>query len=83
MDFTVIVKRLNKRPFEPFRMQIIDETHYDIRHPEMVIATPSAAYVGIPMANNGGFSDVDIVAMEHVVKLLPLPTSAASLKKTK
>jgi hypothetical protein len=79
MSSTEFLTMLHKRPFEPFHIEVSDGTSYDIRHPEMVIPTMRAAHIGIPTAKKGGgYEHVEIVSMEHIVKLLPLPAAAAS-----
>ena len=79
MSDTDIMTLMRKRPFEPFRIQVSDGTTYDVRHPDMVIPTPTAAFIGIPAAKQpAGYERVEIVAMEHIVKVLPLPAPAAS-----
>jgi hypothetical protein len=76
VKYTDFVKRLKKRPFVPFRIQVSDDSVYEIRHPEMVIPTRYAAYIAIPMPGDGDdFEDVDIVSMEHIVKVLRMPKS--------
>jgi hypothetical protein len=76
---TDIITLLRKRPFEPFRIQVSDGTTYDVRHPDMIIPTPTAAFIGIPAtAQATDCARVEIVAMEHLVKLLPLPAVNAS-----
>jgi hypothetical protein len=78
MSPTEFMTMLHKRPFEAFRIEISDGTSYEVRHPEMVIPTITAAHIGIPAAKpSAGCERVEIVSMEHIVKLLPLaPTSA-------
>ncbi len=73
MSENEFVEKLRARPFVPFRIEVSDGTHYTIKHPEMVIPTGYAAYVGVPRKKGRGFARVETVAMEHIVKLIPLP----------
>ena len=72
------VEKLQARPFVRFRIELSDGTHYTIMHPEMVIPTGHAAYVAVPRKKARGFARVETVAMEHIVKLVPLPRSKES-----
>ncbi len=69
-----IVNLLQKRPFQPFRLRLSDETVYEIRHPELVLVTPSSVIVGVPAkdAKPRAVGDYVIVSLYHVVKLEPL-----------
>jgi hypothetical protein len=67
---------LSQRPFVPFRIEVSDGSRYVIRHPEMVIPTGYAAYIGVPRKKGPGFVRVDTVTMEHIVKLVPLSAAA-------
>jgi hypothetical protein len=79
MSNTDFMTLLRKRPFEPFRIQVSDGTTYDVRHPDMVIPTVTSVHIGIPATTQAGYERVEIVAMEHVAKLLPLPAPAATV----
>jgi hypothetical protein len=45
----------------------------------MVIPTLTSVHIGIPAPAKAYFERVEIVAMEHVAKLLPLPAPAATV----
>ena len=47
---------LQKRPFEPFRIQVSDGPAYDIRHPELVMVGLGALVIGIPASRLSGSS---------------------------
>ena len=39
MRSTEIAAQLTQRPFLPFRMHLSDGSHYDVRHPEMLLVS--------------------------------------------
>jgi hypothetical protein len=72
-----IAPLLQRQPFEPFRVVTSDGTTYDIRHPEMVMASFTAAVIGYPNPEMPGtILRFDIVSMQHIVRLEPLGAEA-------
>jgi hypothetical protein len=68
-----VVKLLRRAPFEPFAVSLSDGSSYEVRHPDQVIVTPRALYVGI--AGNGRSpvaQDVVICDLVHVTRHVPL-----------
>ena len=65
-----IKKRLDHRPFEPFRLEITNGEYVDVRHPEMAILTRSSIVVG-----HGALEGVADYVLEysliHIVKIAP------------
>jgi hypothetical protein len=47
-----IRKLLQAKPFEPFRIHLIDGQSYEVRHPEMVLVGYRSITLGIPRRNN-------------------------------
>ena len=41
-------ERLDKRPFEPFRIGMTDGRSYDIAHPDLCMLGRTTVYVGVP-----------------------------------
>jgi len=39
--------KLRRQPFQPFRMYISDGSHYDVRHPEMLLVARTEVAVGL------------------------------------
>lgn len=68
---------LRRQPFTPFRMHVADGAAHDIRHPEMVLITRRAAYVGIP-ADDPIPERAVIVALIHISELEDLSAGAKS-----
>jgi hypothetical protein len=61
---------LRRRPFEPFRIILSDGVTYDIRHPDLVMVTPTGAVIGYPDPSQPGLMlHLDMVGLEHVVRL--------------
>lgn len=72
-----ILQALRKRPFEPFRLLITDGSSYDVRHPELVIVGLGSLVLGIPASGQPGlYERYETIALNHVVKLLPLEGAA-------
>ena len=47
-----IRKLLQAKPFEPFRIHLIDGQSYEVRHPEMALVGYRSITLGIPRRNN-------------------------------
>jgi hypothetical protein len=66
-----LLRLLRTRPFVPFRIHMADgTTHYDVRHPELVLPGLRSAIVAFPDPDNEGlFRSWEIVALAHVARL--------------
>jgi hypothetical protein len=75
-----LLSALRKRPFEPFRIQVSDGTNYDVRHPELVMVGLGAVIVGVPAPGQDKpiYERTETINLNHVVKLLPLPSQTAA-----
>jgi len=72
MRVAEVVKLLRRAPFEPFVVCLSDGASCQVRHPDQIIVTPRALYVGI--AGNGRSplaQDVVICDLVHVTRLAP------------
>jgi hypothetical protein len=69
-----VIQALQKRPFEPFRLEVSDGTTYEVRHPELVMVGLGALIIGVPAAGAPKpiYERVETVSLGHVVKLIPL-----------
>ena len=68
-----------RRPFIPFRLHISDGTKYEIRHPELCMPTWSVAVIGLPRDALQPVADrIELVSLEHIVRLEPLVAMPAS-----
>ena len=73
-----ITRLLKRRPFEPFTLCMSDGSSYPVRHPDQVIVTPRAAYVGVRVNGKRGLDqDVVICDLVHVTRLGPLAKRGA------
>jgi hypothetical protein len=69
---------LRNRPFEPFRIVMLEGDSYEIKHPETVMLGPRSAILGIPAPE--GLPDISyyhIVNLLHIKRLEPLPQEQA------
>jgi hypothetical protein len=75
-----VIKFLQMRPFQPFRIYLTDGKTYDIKHPELLMAGERILVVGLPRAGIDGLviDSFDTVALMHVVRLEPIPLATAS-----
>lgn len=77
-DIRVLLRR---RPFEPFRVHVSGNRHYDIRQPEMVMVTPTATHIGILRdTSTDQYDAVDIVSNAHITLLEPIVPKKPSKK---
>jgi hypothetical protein len=65
---------LRQVPFEPFRIYLVDGTHYDIRHPDHLIADRSTATVAGTVARlPPHLAERDVlIALLHISRIEPL-----------
>jgi hypothetical protein len=75
-----LLQALRKRPFEPFRIQVSDNSFYDVRHPELVMVGLGSAVIGIPAAGQAPpvYERYETVDLRHIVKLIPSSATATS-----
>lgn len=73
-----ILQALRKRPFQSFRLLVSDGTSYDVRHPELVMVGLGSLVIGIPAAGQTQlpYERYETIALNHVVKMLPLEAPA-------
>jgi hypothetical protein len=69
---------LHRKPFEPFRIVTSDGVNYEIHHPKLVIVSLTGAVIGYPDPSIPGAAQrLDIVGLEHIVRLEEVPRAAA------
>ena len=63
-----------RRPFQPFRIQVSDGTTYEVRHPELMMVGLGSVVVGVPAEGQKlpVYEAPIILSLNHVVKLLPI-----------
>jgi hypothetical protein len=70
-DFT---EEFRRRPFEPFRIHVSDGSTYEVRHPELVMVSPSRVLIFMPLADQPypAFERFDSIALVHITRLEPV-----------
>jgi hypothetical protein len=67
------------QPFRPFRVFLTNGETYDIRHPDLILATLGAAHIAAPEPDGppDQLGSVRIVSLVHILKIeyLPAPSS--------
>ena len=68
-----ITRLLSRTPFEPFRIHMSGGSDYPVNHPDQVIVTPRAAYVGVRVNGKRQIAqDVVICDVVHITRLAPI-----------
>jgi hypothetical protein len=71
--FKDVRERVDKHPFEPFRVCLTDGRTYDITHPELCLPGRTTVYVAVPDPKlKRAIMRVDQCALAHIVRLEPL-----------
>jgi hypothetical protein len=74
-----LLRHLQRRPFEPFRIHLTDGSAFEVRHPEMVLPALLTAEIGLPQNPAVPIAArIVTVALAHIVRLEPLPAAAAA-----
>ena len=78
VDRQEIIKYWKQKPFQPFRIYMANGDVYVIRHAELLMVCPTYLVIGIPVPNHPLLlcERVDHPALEEIVQLEPLPSSA-------
>jgi hypothetical protein len=73
-----IVGLVDRRPFEPFRIFLMDGSTYEIRHPKLVMVGQRSMVVGIAKENGERPVDDRMATMSllHVVRIEPVEAPA-------
>lgn len=78
MDPNEILTLLRQRPFEPFRIHVLDGRTYDITHPELCLVTRRTLHIGVPPSSTGPAQRAELVAVLHVSRIEPLAGASTS-----
>lgn len=75
-----VLRRLNERPFKPFKIFDGGGRSYDVRHPEMAWVTPRSILVAISHSGGGldQLDDYALVSMLRVTSLEPVSSDVSS-----
>ncbi|HTU92527.1 MAG TPA: hypothetical protein VMF69_20770 [Gemmataceae bacterium] len=73
-----IRRLLRQKPFQPFRLYLVDGSSYEIRHPDQVMVERSTAAIAGAVANlPPPLAERDvIVALLHISRLEPIESVA-------
>ena len=68
-----VYERINKRPFEPFRVCLTDGRTYDITHPELCLPGRTTVHLAVPDPKfRRAVMRIDQCALIHIVRFEPL-----------
>ncbi len=69
-----ILKYLQRRPFQPFRLSLSDGRSFEVRHPEMAMVGRSSVIVGIldPEEDDPIYERSIDCAIMHITTLEPI-----------
>jgi hypothetical protein len=68
-----VYERINKRPFEPFRVCLTDGRTYDITHPELCLPGRTTVHLAVPDPKfRRAVMRIDQCALVHIVRFEPL-----------
>ena len=63
---------LDRRPFLPFRIDMDDDSVFEIRHPEQVLLTPHTAMVGLQQIDGHRVYERTVFcALLHITRIEP------------
>ena len=65
---------VNKRPFQPFRITLMDGRSYEVRHPELAMVGRSAVAIGVPAPDDSEpvYDRLVTVSLIHIMQIEPL-----------
>jgi hypothetical protein len=74
-----LLRFLQRRPFDPFRIVLTDGTVYDVHHPEMVLLARRTAEIGLPQDQGQPIADrIVTISLLHIVRVEPLQATSAT-----
>ena len=76
LQLLVILAMLTAKPFMPFLVRTSSGEGYEVRHPEMAVATKAQMAIALPDPD-GTPSRLQLLSTLHVTALEPLDTQAA------
>ena len=72
-----LLEMLRHRPFQPFRIHVLDGMVYEIRHPELMAVGRTRALVFFPPEGSTlpALDRFEAVALLHITRLEPVESS--------
>lgn len=74
-----VVERVKAQPFIPFRVHTTSNRVHEVRHPELVMVTPSFVFIGVPRSNYQETGVIDRfvqLALMHISEIEPVGESS-------
>ena len=80
MDTAALKARLERRPFLPFRMHMVDGRSFDIRAPDWTWVIPPfrRVFIARPDASQGRYLPIEEVDVLFIVSIEELPPGNAT-----
>lgn len=73
MDPNEILKLIRQRPFEPFKIRLLDGQEHQIRHPEMALVGKRHLFVGLYAgAEDGPVDDWALLSVVAIASVHPM-----------
>ncbi len=72
MHHTALRQKLQRMPFQPFRLVLSNGKHYDIRSPEWMLVTGMTTAIGIP-GEAGDGDNLHLIDNAQINQVEPLP----------
>jgi hypothetical protein len=77
MQFEDLARRVQARPFVPFRMYLTDGSIYDLRHPELIMLGKRTTVVGVTSnPQQKHFDHLVDVDLLHIVRVEAIEAAA-------
>lgn len=76
-DFRELLKA---SPFEPFRVHVSDGSHYDVRHPDLIVLFTHKIHVLVPAKNSKEdkvFERFHQVSLVHITRIEPIEVATS------
>ena len=65
-------KRMDKRPFQPFRVVLSSGERYEVRHPKMALVLRTKIVLGLDPDRAGVADDWAMISLLHVTAIEPV-----------
>ena len=81
MEREELQRLLRQRPFQPFRLLLLDGRTFEIRYPEMNLLAPSYIKVGVPEPGTANpiCDHTEFVRLSQIARAELLPASTNSM----
>ena len=73
-----IKAHLRKQPFQPIRVYVSDGSHYDVRHPEMMMVGQTEVVIGLGPSEEKVFEEFAYCDPVHITRIEPIDGEATA-----